>query len=221
MGRRTAVAATAAAPTTALADAVLADAVLAEERALLRGLTSWALGSIAAGLAVRAVAARRDAARATDDQGGVAGPAGPDGPADDARPGLADDAEVGPARAGLAAGADLQGGFARQAIGWGAVDLAIAAWGRARSRTVARDGLDAAAALARARRMSRITGVNALADVGYVASGLALASRPGRRGDGVGVVVQGLALLVLDVRHATAFRRLSRGVRPESVGART
>jgi hypothetical protein len=120
--------------------------------------------------------------------------------------------------------ADVVTGVARQAVGWGLVDLAIAGWGvrgllRARGE---RSGEDDEAAAARARRLARITGANAVADVGYVVAGAVLAARsPARRGDGLGIAVQGLALLRLDVTHAWAFRGLSSGVRGRSVGART
>lgn len=131
---------------------------------------------------------------------------------------------AGPARAG-ARGRDggPVAGAARQAVAWGLVDLAIAGWGARglrRARRAAADGaLDVDAARARARRLGRLTAVNAALDVGYVATGAVLAARSRRlRGDGVGVVVQGLALLVLDVRHARAARRVMSAEAGESVG---
>lgn len=119
--------------------------------------------------------------------------------------------------------ADVASGVARQAVGWGLVDLAIAGWGArglVRSRRAGAD--DDVAAAARARRLARVTGANAVADVGYVVAGALLAARsPARRGDGLGIVVQGAALLWLDVTHAWAFRGFSSRVRGRRVGART
>jgi len=110
-------------------------------------------------------------------------------------------------------GDDVLTGFARQTVGWGAVDAAIVVRGRRGLRSARRGGLGDDEALRRAARLGRITAVNALLDLGYVAVGAALARRPGRwRGDGLAVVVQGLALLLLDARHASAARRLTSSV---------
>lgn len=98
-------------------------------------------------------------------------------------------------------------GIGRQAVLWGAVDLAIALYGASRSKPAPSDD---AAARRRAGRMALITGVNAVADVGYVAGGIVSGRTPARRGDGVGVVVQGLFLLVLDVQHTRRFRAIGR-----------
>ena len=117
--------------------------------------------------------------------------------------------------------ADVAAGVARQAVGWGLVDLAIAGWGVQGLLRARRAAADDDVAAARARRLARVTGANAVADVGYVAAGALLAARsPARRGDGLGIVVQGAALLWLDVTHAWAFRGLSSGNRGRSVGAR-
>ncbi len=110
-------------------------------------------------------------------------------------------------------------GLARQAISWGVVDLAIVAWGRRGLRRAATVPLTDADAAARAARMARVVGVNAVLDVGYVAAGVALTTRSRRRrGDGLGVVVQGLALLWLDSRHGLAFRRLTSPVPDRDAG---
>ncbi len=105
-------------------------------------------------------------------------------------------------------------GLGRQAIAWGLVDAGIAAVGAGRAGGPEPD--DAAAA-GRARRMARVTGVNAVLDVGYIAGGALLARRGARRvgagsgaGDGLGVVVQGAVLLWLDARHARRFLAHSR-----------
>ena len=95
--------------------------------------------------------------------------------------------------------------FGTQSALWGAIDLAIAGVASARSAQP-RD----------AAQLRRVLLVNAGLDVGYVAAGVVVARlRPtvgGRvtqvesRGHGLAVVVQGAALLALDLVHA---RRLS------------
>ena len=91
--------------------------------------------------------------------------------------------------------------FAIQMFAWGCIDLAITAWGW--------QGLelrDYAAAM----NMQHFLWLNVGLDVGYVAvgasiaiSGWTFARRLGAVGAGVGVIVQGLALFVLDVRLLT------------------
>ena len=87
--------------------------------------------------------------------------------------------------------------FALQTAAWGVVDLAIAAWAW-RGLTV-RDH-------ASAQQLDRILWLNLGLDVGYVAVGLTLAlagwtlgRRLGAVGAGVGVMVQGAALFLLDL----------------------
>lgn len=87
--------------------------------------------------------------------------------------------------------------FALQTAAWGAVDVALAAWGL---RALApRD-------YAAATRLDRLLWLNAGLDVGYVAAGVTLATaawtlgrRMGGVGAGLGVILQGVALLLLDV----------------------
>ena len=95
--------------------------------------------------------------------------------------------------------------FAIQSAAWGAVDLAIVLW--ARRGLHLRDLADAVA-------LDRFVWLNIGLDVGYVAVGLTLAVvgwRLGRRlglvGAGFGVVIQGLALTVLDLQLAAAIVR--------------
>jgi hypothetical protein len=108
--------------------------------------------------------------------------------------------------------------FARQQIGWGAVDGAIAGFGAWRQRGQGPSGVSivddsdrpTADAMQQARRLHTLLKVNTALDVVYVAAGLAtvaaarpLARRFGRTtgesiGAGVGVIVQGGFLLVLD-----------------------
>lgn len=95
--------------------------------------------------------------------------------------------------------------FAIQTAAWGAVDLALVAW--------ARTGLalrDREAAIA----LDRFVWLNIGLDAGYVAVGVALAlcgwllgRRAGLVGAGSGVVVQGLALAVLDLQLAASIVR--------------
>lgn len=95
--------------------------------------------------------------------------------------------------------------FGIQTAAWGVIDVAIALW--------ARGGLalrDHQAAIA----LDRFVWFNAGLDVGYVAvgatliwCGLALGRRLGLVGAGVGVIVQGLALAVLDLQLAASIVR--------------
>lgn len=95
--------------------------------------------------------------------------------------------------------------FAIQTAAWGAVDLALAAI--ARGSLAPRD-------VAAATRLDRFLWLNIGLDVGYVLVGLTLLIvgwRLGRRygpvGAGLGVVVQGSALLVLDLVLAARISR--------------
>ena len=103
--------------------------------------------------------------------------------------------------------------FGEQTVLWAAVDAAVLGAGAAvRAR---------ASGPPPAERLRLLLTTNAVADVGYVALGSALAARPDRvprrlrrrgrgrrtseaelRAHGLAVVVQGLALLVLDARAA-------------------
>jgi hypothetical protein len=95
--------------------------------------------------------------------------------------------------------------FAIQIAAWGAVDLVRAALGR--SSLIPRD-------LAAATRLDRVLWLNIGLDIGYLLVGTALALtgwRLGRRlglvGAGMGVIVQGTALLVLDLLLASQISR--------------
>ncbi|HEX8850914.1 MAG TPA: hypothetical protein VF761_15390 [Gemmatimonadaceae bacterium] len=95
--------------------------------------------------------------------------------------------------------------FALQTAAWGAVDLALAASG---VRGLAmRD-------LAAATRLDRFLWLNVGLDAGYVAVGVTLAlsawllgRRLGGIGAGIAVVIQGLALLLLDTRFLLFLER--------------
>ena len=107
--------------------------------------------------------------------------------------------------------ANWRKGFARQQIGWGAVDLVIAGIGAYRGR-----GEQSPEEL---RKLHRILLINAGADVGYLAGGLLMLSRSEEiaerfpradaetvRGDGAGILVQGGFLLLLDTVYAVRTR---------------
>ncbi len=105
-------------------------------------------------------------------------------------------------------------GAARQSAAWGAVDVVVALLA-ARDARRARGDRSPAGERRDAERLRRVLLVNAGLDVGYVAAGLALLRRRRLRGsdvtgDGAAVVVQGAALLVVDV---AAARRLGRALR--------
>lgn len=87
--------------------------------------------------------------------------------------------------------------FAVQTAAWGAIDIGLALW--ARRGLALRDN-------AGARALERLLWLNLGLDLGYVAVGVTLAltgwiagRRLGAVGAGMGVIVQGAALLLLDV----------------------
>lgn len=95
--------------------------------------------------------------------------------------------------------------FGIQCIAWGAIDLVIVALAR-RDLTLR----DYASAVA----LDRFVWLNIGLDAGYAAVGLTLVlvgwrlvSRPGLVGAGLGVVIQGLALGLLDLQLAAAILR--------------
>lgn len=94
--------------------------------------------------------------------------------------------------------------FAVQTAAWGAVDLALALW--ARRGLALRDN-------AGARELERLLWLNLGLDVGYVAVGVTLAltgwivgRRLGAVGAGLGVIVQGTALFLLDLLFVQQIR---------------
>lgn len=98
--------------------------------------------------------------------------------------------------------------FGRQSLAWAAVDAGVVAWGLSRPPALA---ADADAARATARKLTVLTGVNAMADVGYVAAAVAAGRRwPARRADAAAVVVQAAFLAWLDVRFSRQFFALAR-----------
>lgn len=96
--------------------------------------------------------------------------------------------------------------FAIQTAAWGTIDLCIA--------VLARRGLTERD-ISGATRLDRFIWFNNGLDVGYVAVGLTLAivgwhlgRRLGLVGAGIGIIVQGLALLVLDLRFSADLARM-------------
>lgn len=94
--------------------------------------------------------------------------------------------------------------FGLQNLMWGAIDVALAEFTR-------RQG-----GVPKKRMLRRILLVNTALDVGYVATGAHLAvrtpslrgrlTRPAARGHGLAVIIQGLALFVIDLSAARRLR---------------
>lgn len=105
-------------------------------------------------------------------------------------------------------------GFAMQALSWGAIDALIALGGQfaARRRQAALREPDSPEVQTReTENLRRLLWINAGLDVLYVSSGLLWALTRGQRdalqrGNGWGVVVQGLFLMVFDTVHARRLR---------------
>lgn len=96
--------------------------------------------------------------------------------------------------------------FSLQTAAWGVVDLVLV-WA-ARGSLALRD-------LSSARRLERFLWLNAGLDAGYVAVGVTLAlagwamgRRLGAVGAGIGIAMQGLALLLLDLVIADQLARM-------------
>ena len=101
------------------------------------------------------------------------------------------------------ANASLLRHFGIQTAAWGLVDLAICAWSR--GGLAPRD-------FASAGHLVNMLWLNTGLDAGYVAVGATIAflawrwgSRAGGIGAGAGIVLQGLALLLLDIRLLNAI----------------
>ncbi|MCK6580858.1 MAG: hypothetical protein L6Q98_22425 [Anaerolineae bacterium] len=98
-----------------------------------------------------------------------------------------------------------------QFVGWAAVNLGIALFGSisADHRRQRMESPDAPEVLAKeARSLRRLLWINAGLDLLYMFGGRWLARRdtPNRRGMGVGIVLQGLFLLIFDLWHALVLR---------------
>ena len=97
--------------------------------------------------------------------------------------------------------------FGWQTAGWGAVDLGIAVLaGRLQDRRMRRSPEPHGPAALEAERvlLRRVLVVNAVADLGYVVLGVALArsAHPRVAGSGIAIVLQGAFLLLHDSHHA-------------------
>jgi hypothetical protein len=91
-----------------------------------------------------------------------------------------------------------------QTSSWGVIDALLAFFGRRaarrKERLLAAGALSLADQRREARRFRAILLVNALLDICYIAGGVILARhhRPDRRGMGLGIIPQGLFLLLFD-----------------------
>lgn len=105
--------------------------------------------------------------------------------------------------------------FGQQAMGWGAIDAAIALFGRRGLNKKLVQEYAAEKQEQDVRMLRRVLWVNAGLDVLYVAGGINLMRTRGRddarmRGHGAGVVVQGAFLLLFDLVHAVLAGRILR-----------
>jgi hypothetical protein len=105
--------------------------------------------------------------------------------------------------------------FGRQTAAWGGVDLVIAGAGYLAQRR--RGALSEEQTQRQIRNLRRLLVINAVADVGYVAGGMAILKRSIQKksafrmgsGDGYAIVIQGAFLFVLDVSQAKRLRNIS------------
>jgi hypothetical protein len=113
-------------------------------------------------------------------------------------------------RVGRRDGERALGNAGRMTVAWGLADAAVAGWGVRRMRARGQAPGGGSGEAGRARRMALLTGANAVLDVAYIATGVRLAARPRRRGDGLAVAVQGLYLLYLDTLYCLEFAAQAR-----------
>lgn len=98
--------------------------------------------------------------------------------------------------------------FGRQTAAWGGVDLAIAGAGLLAQRR--RGKLSVDQTQRQIRNLRRLLVINSVADVAYMAGGIAIVKRSLQKkssfrmgpGDGSAIVIQGAFLFVLDVSQA-------------------
>jgi len=102
-------------------------------------------------------------------------------------------------------------GMGAQALAWGLIDAALALNGW---RDANRQALHQVPVVQAARRDWRILALNSVLDIGYIAGGLALIQRASGRAErvaaGVGIVIQGIVLMLLDVMLAGVFHHHTR-----------
>lgn len=108
--------------------------------------------------------------------------------------------------------------FGQQAIGWGAIDAALAIFGRRGLEQKVQRGYPPEEATQDLRNLRRILWLNAGLDVLYMAGGLALFRRKDetQRGHGAGILVQGLFLFKFDLIHALLAREDASGAASNS-----
>ena len=94
--------------------------------------------------------------------------------------------------------------FGQQAIGWGAIDAALAVFGRRGLEQKVQRGYPPAEAANDLHNLRRLLWFNAGLDVLYMLGGLALLRREDEtpRGHGAGILVQGIFLFKFDLIHA-------------------
>lgn len=104
--------------------------------------------------------------------------------------------------------------FGQQAIGWGAIDAALAIFGRRGLEQKVQRGYPPAEAAKDLRNLRRILWFNAGLDVLYMLGGLALFRRDdeAQRGHGAGIMFQGLFLFKFDLIHALLAGHTDKGV---------
>jgi hypothetical protein len=106
-------------------------------------------------------------------------------------------------------------GFGRQTAMWGVIDAAIAGAGELSRRRRPPQTIEQYAQ--QHARLRRILTINAVADVAYIAGGIAVMKRDSQgkarrlnSGDGAAIVVQGAFLLALDTTFAVRLRQPTR-----------
>ena len=94
--------------------------------------------------------------------------------------------------------------FGQQAIGWGAIDAALALFGRRGLEKKVQRGYPPVEAAKDLHNLRRVLWFNAGLDVLYMLGGLVLLRRDDetQRGHGAGILVQGLFLFKFDLIHA-------------------
>jgi hypothetical protein len=103
--------------------------------------------------------------------------------------------------------------FGQQAIGWGAIDAALAILGRRGLARKVQRGYTPLEAAKDLRNLRRILWLNTGLDVFYMLGGLALFRRDdeSQRGHGAGILFQGLFLFKFDLIHALLAGRANQG----------
>lgn len=104
--------------------------------------------------------------------------------------------------------------FGQQAIGWGAIDAALAIFGRRGLEQKVQRGYPPTEAAKDLHNLRRILWFNAGLDVLYMLGGLALFRRDDetQRGHGAGIAFQGLFLFKFDVIHALLVKEDAAGL---------